>query len=522
MQVRAQVSTAHDVGAPVLAQSPTGAWPALLIEGPFALPSLKAGLLYTSGQGDPLLIIRNVTADVLTLSALRCSCRTVAFVSGQFREARVYTSLVSGSGYCTEEGTIEPPRTDFCLVPAVALAGVTERLYVNGSAQGWASAFTAITPNASLDIRGQSATPVLANAGCCNLQLPPAQAVPVPSSIAGTPAAESWVPPPARQVVSAQPCAFSGNPPAGSLALPAPAQAAIDAAAAATAAAGMVFNTTGLAGFEPSCGFQMQPNLTLGCDASQPGAQAAFDQQSGLAFAAAAAQPLPGPYAEQVLNSTLQAAGRYAAAAAAGNASAAALIVEPPGIEPSVDLLALLSVVAIRDGGRLGALAAAHATDWGAGTRFGPRDSYQRAIAILMNANDTEAVRNAFESAAEWDRTSQHGPGSWMLDVDTWTAGAIRGDCTGSQACFSNFGGVRTENATALLLAAGLALADGFFANVSTAATAATNCSAAQLAQRYGWGTAEEVLRRAGQVDNPAWLTCTSGACVGAACATDP
>ena len=35
-------------------------------------------------------------------------------------------------------------------------------------------------------------------------------------------------------------------------------------------------------------------------------------------------------------------------------------------------------VIALREGGRLGAQAAANATEWGFGTRFGPRDSYQR------------------------------------------------------------------------------------------------------------------------------------------------
>jgi len=44
------------------------------------------------------------------------------------------------------------------------------------------------------------------------------------------------------------------------------------------------------------------------------------------------------------------------------------------------------------------------------------------------------------------------------------------------QACLANLRGVHTENATALLLAAGLGLADGYFANVTAAATAASTC----------------------------------------------
>lgn len=84
------------------------------------------------------------------------------------------------------------------------------------------------------------------------------------------------------------------------------------------------------------------------------------------------------------------------------------------------------------------------------------------------------------------------------------------------QGCQINFGGVRTENATALLLAAAFTAADGFFANATASALVADSCEAcntrnevppplscnqqrsalrqaAQLAERYGWGTAEQV-----------------------------
>jgi len=85
-------------------------------------------------------------------------------------------------------------------------------------------------------------------------------------------------------------------------------------------------------------------------------------------------------FAEPFLSNVLAVAGQYAAAAAAGNATAAAWFANNSliGSPDSVDMLVPLSVVAIRDGGRLGALAAANATEWGSGTRFGPRDSYQR------------------------------------------------------------------------------------------------------------------------------------------------
>lgn len=56
----------------------------------------------------------------------------------------------------------------------------------------------------------------------------------------------------------------------------------------------------------------------------------------------------------------------------------------------------------------------------------------RRAVAALVNANDTAALRTAFEAAAEWDR--QMGPGTWLADPGMWLAGAVRGDCTGGQA----------------------------------------------------------------------------------------
>ena len=157
--------------------------------------------------------------------------------------------------------------------------------------------------------------------------------------------------------------------------------------------------------------------------------------------------PVP-PLAEEVLNATLAAASRYAAEAAAGDVAAAANITDPPGVNVDVDMLVLLTVgwsgvhvvwwgvlglqcgmawsggagrdkargclsfcgvgvppvqwawqegvpppqppprdpqvVALREGGRLGALGAANATTWGAGTRYGPRDSYQRCGHDLM------------------------------------------------------------------------------------------------------------------------------------------
>lgn len=54
-QVRFVLSNGQGLGSPTLSKSRSGAWPMLLIQGYFKVPSLTVGLLY-SGQGDPLLV----------------------------------------------------------------------------------------------------------------------------------------------------------------------------------------------------------------------------------------------------------------------------------------------------------------------------------------------------------------------------------------------------------------------------------------------------------------------------------
>ena len=90
-----------------------------------------------------------------------------------------------------------------------------------------------------------------------------------------------------------------------------------------------------------------------------------------------------------------------------------------------------------------------------------------------------------------------------------------------AQFCVVNYGRVRSENATSLLLAAGLTAAGGYFTNSVTTAVAnagsgacfglspsctdttppplscaqlrAAVAGAAVLAERYGWGSAQQV-----------------------------
>ena len=141
------------------------------------------------------------------------------------------------------------------------------------------------TPNASLEIQGLAGPPLIANAGRCNLHLPP----PTPISAGAMPM------PPPDQWVSSQPCSISGRiDPENTL--PARFDAAVGAAAGAAGPAGGNFSASGLQ-FQPTCRFAMGPNLTAGCEAALPGSEAAFDEASALALARGAAAPLLGPTA---------------------------------------------------------------------------------------------------------------------------------------------------------------------------------------------------------------------------------
>lgn len=174
----------------------------------------------------------------------RCTCNTTLFVSGHFRDVRLHTE----NQRCPDIDQFYA-NTPPCTVPAAVVAVVTgrgliswacasslhgqmmtagcqpshrsphttaqapsaERVAVNGSA-------SVFTSNTSLAIEGVAGPVVSANAGTCNLRLPPSGRI------------------------SAQPCLISGSP--------TPAQA-VEAVGAVAQAAG-AFNQT--------CGFDRQHN----------------------------------------------------------------------------------------------------------------------------------------------------------------------------------------------------------------------------------------------------------------------
>eukprot|EP00887_Chlorella_sp_A99_P007010 scaffold2.g7010.t1 len=470
------------------------AWPEILIEGGFRVARLEVGMQF-DGQGDPQLVIQNATADTLVMARHRaappcpppparlprCTCRRAGAAAGAFRVA----SVRSEDANCPDDD-LRTSNSMPCLEPAVAVVGVTERVVVNGSTE-------IVTSNASLSIEGPAGQVVRANAGTCNLRVP-----------AGA--------------VSVLTCDLTG---------------------AAAADAGPTVSRAPL--WQPSCEFRLLEGLGPSNDTySCPANASEFDETSGLGLARSAlAAPPAGVLADQALADALAAARAYAARAAAGDAAAAANVTEPAGRAADVDLLALLTVVALREGGPLGALAAANETEWGSGTRFGPRDSYQRAIAVLANQNDTSALRRAFDAMVEYEALVNRTGASQMHD--NWFVGAVEGNCTGGQQwCVKNYGGVRTPNATALLLAAALGLENGTFAANVTAALANRTCvadpkyplglayceavweppplscpqlrdalcDALALVPRYRWGSAVAAAAAAHAAPDPDWQAC--------------
>ncbi|KAI7838233.1 hypothetical protein COHA_007980 [Chlorella ohadii] len=398
-----------------------------------------------------------------------CASAIVELPADALREVRATMAARFGSGSDGYLVTQLTPFTGDTDNPAVVIEGSPspfnlpslkaalyyegqERIALNGSA-------LVVTPNASLSIEGTAGPLVIASAGICNLRLPSDNA---------------WVP--------SQPCRITGEPPL--------AQAGGGAAAFAQRAGP----------FTQTCHFDRDANTTDGTDVCHANVNTTqFDQLSGLDGAAAAVQPPPGPLAEESLQQLLDHAHQLAPLAAAGDAEAAANLTGEAGQRADPDLLVLLSEIAFSEGGHAGALAACEEVNWGCVTRYGCRNSFQRALALLINHNDTAGIRNALETGAEWGEAMR------------W--------------CVADFGGVRTPNATALMLAAGLTLAGGYFREAAAAAAVspyvckdglAEGCKqvrgalaeATVLAPRLGYGSSQEVMSNMMAVSDLGWRAC--------------